>query len=86
MPELTASLLLDDLTPDEVARAERVERVLPALREHAEVADRDAEFPRSHVARFADAGQISTPLGFPHLPQARNDAQSLSLSFVGISL
>ena len=44
--KLTTEALLDDLTPPERERAERVESVLPALRDAAVEADRDGEFPR----------------------------------------
>lgn len=55
---LTAELLLDDLTSDERARAERVESVLPALRDAAVEADRLGEFPRGHVATLSGAGLL----------------------------
>ena len=55
---VTASLLLEDLTDAEVARAERVDNVLPALRELAQEADRDAAFPMSHVRLLGDAGLL----------------------------
>ena len=44
------------MTADEVARAERVESVLPALRDAAVDADRDGEFPIGHVKVLSDAG------------------------------
>lgn len=55
---LTATLFLEDLTDAERERAERVESVLPALRDAAVAADRDAEFPLSHVATFSEAGLL----------------------------
>ena len=58
MDDLTAGLLLDDLTPDERERAERVESVLPALAEAAVEADRTATFPSSHVATLSEAGLL----------------------------
>ena len=50
MDDLTAGLLLDDLTPAERDRAKRVEAVLPALAAAAVEADRTATFPVEHVA------------------------------------
>ena len=58
MADMTAALLFDDLTPAEVARAERVESVLPALAAAAVEADRTATFPVSHVATLGDAGLL----------------------------
>lgn len=55
---VTASMVLDDLTDVETARAERVDAVLPALREHAPEADRDAVFPMSHIRLLGDAGLL----------------------------
>lgn len=58
MTELTVELLFEDLTPAERERAERVESVLPALREAAVEADRNAEFPLQHIKTFSDAGLL----------------------------
>jgi alkylation response protein AidB-like acyl-CoA dehydrogenase len=55
---LTAERLLDAMTPAERARAERVESVLPALRDAAVEADRLAEFPLQHVATLSGAGLL----------------------------
>ena len=56
--ELTATLFLENLTDAELARARRVESVLPALRAQAVAADAQAEFPRSHVQTLSDAGLL----------------------------
>lgn len=56
--QLTAAVLLDRLTDNERARAERVESVLPALAAAAEDADRDAEFHLPHVRTLSDAGLL----------------------------
>lgn len=58
MDDLTAGLLLDDLTPAERDRAKRVEAVLPALAAAAVEADRTATFPVEHVATLSDAGLL----------------------------
>lgn len=58
MPRLTGELLVERMTDAERARAERVERVRPALRELAAQADAQAEFQRGHVALFRDAGLL----------------------------
>ena len=58
MTQLTAELLLEDLGPAERERAERVESVLPALRDAAVEADREAEFPLEHIKTFSDAGLL----------------------------
>lgn len=57
-PNLTAELLLDDLTPVERERAARVESVLPALEAAAVEADRTATFHLPHVATLSDAGLL----------------------------
>jgi alkylation response protein AidB-like acyl-CoA dehydrogenase len=53
---LTAGYLVENMTAAERDRAERVESVLPAVREAAARADATAEFPREHLTTFADAG------------------------------
>jgi len=58
MGGLTAELLLDTLTSAERGRAERVESVLPALRDAAVEADRLAEFPMQHVSTLSEAGLL----------------------------
>lgn len=58
MSALVADSFVDDLTGAERERAQRVESVLPALREAAVGADAEAAFVRSHVALLADAGLL----------------------------
>src|SRR5688572_8235243 len=58
MAQLTAARLLDGLSDAERGRAERVESVLPALREAAAGADAEGRFPIGHVARLRDAGLL----------------------------
>ena len=55
---LTVERLIEDLTPAERARAERVESVLPALRDAAVEADRNGEFPLEHVKTLSEAGLL----------------------------
>jgi alkylation response protein AidB-like acyl-CoA dehydrogenase len=55
---LTAELLLDDLTEAERERAERVESVLPALAAAAVEADATGTFPMEHVATLSAAGLL----------------------------
>ncbi len=55
MPTLTAERLLEDMSDAERARAERVESVLPALRDAAAEADRLGEFHRPHVDLLSKA-------------------------------
>ncbi|MQY26133.1 acyl-CoA dehydrogenase family protein [Nocardia aurantia] len=50
--------LVEDMTTPERERAERVESVLPALRDAAEEADRTGAFPPSHVALLREAGLL----------------------------
>src|SRR6478752_3729379 len=50
-----ASLLVERMTDAELARAERVESVLPALREAAREADAKGEFHRLHLDTFRKA-------------------------------
>jgi alkylation response protein AidB-like acyl-CoA dehydrogenase len=56
--QLTGEHLVERMTDAERERAERVESVLPALRENAVAVDRDGEFCREHVASFAEAGLL----------------------------
>lgn len=58
MNDLTAGLLLDDMTDAEIERATRVESVLPALADAAVEADRTATFPTSHVRTLSAAGLL----------------------------
>lgn len=53
---LIAERLLTTLTDAERARMERVESVLPALREAAAKADETGEFPIGHIALMREAG------------------------------
>jgi alkylation response protein AidB-like acyl-CoA dehydrogenase len=57
-PKLTGEALVERMTSAEKARAARVEKVLPLLREHAAGADKLGEFHRPHVAAFRDAGLL----------------------------
>lgn len=58
MAKLTAELLIEDLTAEERARAERIESVLPALRDAAEDADARADFQLSHIKTLSEAGLL----------------------------
>ena len=59
MAQLTADRLLDGLSDAERGRAERVESVLPALRDAAAGADADRRASRSsHVALLREAGLL----------------------------
>lgn len=55
---LTADHLLEDMTAAERERAERVESVLPALRDAAANADIDGEFHLPHVKTLSEAGLL----------------------------
>ena len=66
MTRLWAERLLDTLTPEERARAERVESVLPALAAAAAQADLTATFPASHVRLLADAGLMGLVVPTDH--------------------
>lgn len=55
---LTAEYLLPDLTPAERERAERVESVLPVIRDAATGADARGELPVGHLKLLADAGLL----------------------------
>ncbi|MFJ7270383.1 acyl-CoA dehydrogenase family protein [Streptomyces sp. NPDC099050] len=56
--QLTGERLVDRMTSAERARAERVEAVLPALREAAVEADANAAFPVGHTALLREAGLL----------------------------
>lgn len=58
MNKLTGQRFIEDMTPAEIARAERVESVLPALREVAAQVDARGEFHRPHVKTLSDAGLL----------------------------
>ncbi|MFA1547883.1 acyl-CoA dehydrogenase family protein [Actinomadura chokoriensis] len=54
----TGARLVESMTAAELERAERVEAVLPSLREAAAAADAAGEFPAGHVALLRDAGLL----------------------------
>ena len=58
MAKLAGEYLVERMSAAERARAERVESVLPALREAAVEVDIGGDFERSHVARFREAGLL----------------------------
>jgi len=58
MDKLTGQSLIDDMSPAEIARAERVESVLPALRAVAAEVDARGEFHVPHVKTLSDAGLL----------------------------
>lgn len=55
---LTAEYLLDDMTTDEISRAQSVESILPALRDAAIEADESGEFYTPHIRTLSDAGLL----------------------------
>ena len=54
----TGELLVEDMTPAELERARRVDRVLPALAARAIEADRTGEFPVEHIRTISGAGLL----------------------------
>ncbi|HEY1075376.1 MAG TPA: acyl-CoA dehydrogenase family protein, partial [Fontimonas sp.] len=58
MTKLTAEYLIDDLTPAERARAERVEAILPVLRERAAKMDHDGYLDPANIRTLSDAGLL----------------------------
>lgn len=58
MSKLTAEYLIDDLTPAERARAERVEAILPVLRERATQMDHDGYLDPANIKTLSDAGLL----------------------------
>jgi alkylation response protein AidB-like acyl-CoA dehydrogenase len=56
--DLTGAALVEDMTDRERAMAQRVESVLPALRERAERADAAGEFPLENIAALREAGLL----------------------------
>jgi len=58
MDKLTGQLLIEDMTPAEIARAQRVESVLPSLREIAAEVDARGEFHVPHIKTLSDAGLL----------------------------
>lgn len=58
MERLTGQILIEDMTPAEIARAARVEGVLPALRAVAADVDSRGEFHVPHIKTLSDAGLL----------------------------
>ena len=58
MAKLTCELLIEDLTPEERERMERVESVLPTLKERAKQTDKLGEFNPDNVKLFSEAGLL----------------------------
>ena len=58
MEKLTAQYLIEDMSPQERQRAERVESVLPKLREMAAEVDARGEFHVPHVKTLSKAGLL----------------------------
>jgi alkylation response protein AidB-like acyl-CoA dehydrogenase len=56
--DLTGAVLIEDMTDRERELAQRVESVLPALRERAEQADAKGEFPMENIAALREAGLL----------------------------
>lgn len=56
--KLTGEHFVEDMSADEKARAQRVESVLPALREQATDVDASGQFHRPHVQTLSDAGLL----------------------------
>ena len=65
MKKLTGQYLIEDMTDAEIARAQRVESVLPALREVAAEVDAAGEFHRPHVKTLSE-DRKSTRLNSSH--------------------
>lgn len=55
---LTGEILVENMSPEERARAERVESVLPQLRESAVQVDRSGEFNTDHITTLSEAGLL----------------------------
>jgi alkylation response protein AidB-like acyl-CoA dehydrogenase len=58
MDRLTGQALIEDMSPEEIARAERVEGVLPSLRAVAAEVDAKGEFHVPHVKTLSEAGLL----------------------------
>jgi alkylation response protein AidB-like acyl-CoA dehydrogenase len=58
MSRLTAEVLIDDLTAEERARAERVEAILPVLARRAEKMDHDGFLDPENVKTLSEAGLL----------------------------
>ena len=55
---LTGAIMVEGMSKAETARAERVESVLPTLRETAVDVDRSGEFNKGHIKTFSEAGLL----------------------------
>ncbi|WP_372749850.1 acyl-CoA dehydrogenase family protein, partial [Litorivivens sp.] len=58
MSKMISELLVEDMTAEERERAERVESILPTLRERATVTDKEGQFNPDNVRLLADAGLL----------------------------
>ncbi len=58
MSKLTAEFLIDDLSPAERARMERVEAILPVLKQRAEAMDHDGFLDPANVKTLSEAGLL----------------------------
>jgi alkylation response protein AidB-like acyl-CoA dehydrogenase len=58
MEKLTGQLLIEDMSPAEIVRAERVESVLPSLRKMAAEVDARGEFHVPHIKTLSEAGLL----------------------------
>ncbi len=58
MENLTGQFFLERMTDAEIKRAQRVESVLPALRQHAAESDANGDFYRPHKETLRDAGLL----------------------------
>ena len=58
MTKLTAEYLIDDLTPAERQRAERVEAILPTLKARAEAMDHDGFLDPANVRTLSESGLL----------------------------
>jgi alkylation response protein AidB-like acyl-CoA dehydrogenase len=58
MTTLNAHYLLDTMTDAEIERAQRVESILPTLREHAAAVDSNGDFYRPHKDTLREAGLL----------------------------
>lgn len=56
--KLTAEHFVENMSAEEKARAQRVENILPLIKEAAAQVDRDGEFHLPHVKTFSDAGLL----------------------------
>ena len=54
----TGALLIERMTEEELARAAKVDAVLPVLRDAAVVSDANAEFQMSHINTLSEAGLL----------------------------